>query len=90
MNPPPGNPALLEPAGPTDPGITFISVQSTNGRPLVLLANYSLHYVGGIPADEISADYYGAFAERIKELLGAEHQDPNLVGIMSNGTSGTT
>ena len=88
MNPPPGNPALLEPAGPTDPGITFISVQSTNGRPLALLANYSLHYVGGVPADEISADYYGAFAERIKELLGAEHQDPEFVGIMCNGTSG--
>ncbi len=88
MNPPVANPNLLEPAGPTDPGITFISVQSTNGHPIALLANYSLHYVGGVPADEISADYYGAFAKRIAELLNAEHQDPPFVGIMCNGTSG--
>ena len=88
MNPPPGNPALLEPAGPTDPEVTFISVQFTNGRPMALLANYSLHYVGGVPADEISADYCGAFADRIQQLLGADHQGPEFVGIMCNGTSG--
>jgi hypothetical protein len=88
MNPPVANPNLLEPAGPTDPGVTLISLQSTNGRPMALLANYSLHYVGGVPADEISADYCGAFAERIKVLLGAEHEDPEFVGIMCNGTSG--
>jgi hypothetical protein len=88
MNPPVANPALLEPAGPTDPGVSFISVQSTNGRPIALLANYSLHYVGGVPAGDISSDYYGAFADRIQQLIGADHQDPGFVGIMCNGTSG--
>ena len=39
MNPPVANPGLLEPAGPTDPGISFISVQSTNGRAIALMAN---------------------------------------------------
>jgi hypothetical protein len=48
-----------------------------------LLANYSLHYVGGVPA--LSADYFAMFAERIGTLLNA---DKNFVGIMSNGTSG--
>jgi hypothetical protein len=53
-----------------------------------VLANYSLHYVGGVGAGHISADYFGVFAERIAELLGASGQDPPFVGILSNGTSG--
>lgn len=88
MNPRPGDPNLLEPAGPTDPTIHFLSVQSMSGRPIALLANYSLHYVGGVPAREVSADYFAVFAKRIEELLGAGSQDPPFVGIMSNGTSG--
>ncbi|WP_373513089.1 hypothetical protein [Persicitalea sp.] len=88
MNPGVGNPNLLEPAGPTDPGVSFISVQSVAGKPIALLANYSLHYVGGLPDDAISADYFGMFADRIQELLKADRQDPPFVGILSNGTSG--
>ena len=88
MNPPVGHPDLIEPAGPTDPEIHFISVRSPSGRHIALLANYSLHYVGGVPAGHISADYFGVFAERIGELLKAEKQDPPFVGILSNGTSG--
>jgi hypothetical protein len=88
MNPPTGHPDLIEPAGPTDPEIYFVSVRSTSGRPIALLANYSLHYVGGVPRGHISADYFGVFAQRIKELVNADHQDPPFVGILSNGTSG--
>lgn len=88
MNPPAGSPNLLEPAGPTDPEIAFISVQSVRGRPIALLANYSLHYVGGVPSGHISADYFAMFAGRIAELLGAGSQNPPFVGIMTNGTSG--
>jgi hypothetical protein len=79
---------LLEPAGPVDPDITFLTVQSKTGRPIALLANYSLHYVGGVPGHHISADYFAAFADRIQQLLGADRLDPPFVGIMSNGTSG--
>ncbi|WP_233578201.1 hypothetical protein [Tautonia sociabilis] len=88
MNPRRGDPDLLEPAGPTDPEVSILSVQSADGRPIALLANYSLHYVGGVPAGHVSADYFGVFASRIQELLGADGQDPPFVGILSNGTSG--
>lgn len=88
MNPPAGSPDLIEPAGPTDPDLSIISVQALNGRPIALLANYSLHYVGGTGSGHISADYFGMFAERIEDLLRAARQDPPFVGIMSNGTSG--
>lgn len=86
MNPGIKNPALLKPAGPTDPEVAFLTVQRTNGQHVALLADYSLHYVGGNPG--ISADYYGAFADRIQELLRADRQDPPFVGLMANGTSG--
>ncbi|HEY5315696.1 MAG TPA: neutral/alkaline non-lysosomal ceramidase N-terminal domain-containing protein [Pirellulales bacterium] len=86
MNPAVMNANLVEPAGPTDPDVSVLSVQARDGRPIAVLANYSLHYVGGVPA--LSADYYGAFAERIKELLKAGEARPAFAGIMSNGTSG--
>jgi len=85
MNPAPGSPDLVEPAGPTDPALTVISVRALDGRAIALLANYSLHYVG---AGHFSADYFGVFADRIQELLGADRQDPPFVGMLSNGTSG--
>ena len=85
----PGYNGLLQPAGPVDPQITFLSVKSPEGRPIALLASYGLHYVGGVPANTISADYFAIFADRVGELLGADrHQDPPFVGIMANGTSG--
>ncbi len=85
MNPPAGSDLLLKPAGPTDPEISILSVQNAEGRPLALLANYSLHYVGGLPPNQVSADYFGEFARQIKKRLGA---DDAFVGIMSNGASG--
>ncbi|TWT64993.1 hypothetical protein [Allorhodopirellula solitaria] len=87
MNPPSSSDALIKPAGPTDPEVSFISVQTSDGAPLALLANYSLHYVGGVPAGEISADYFAAFSERIGGLLAAQG-DADFVGILTNGTSG--
>ena len=75
-------------AGPVDPEVFVLSVRHTDGRALALLANYSLHYVGGVGPGHLSADYYGVFCERIGELLGAEKQDPPFVALMSNGTSG--
>jgi neutral ceramidase len=88
MNPTRGSPDLVEPAGPTDPQVWFLAVRSADGRPIALLANYSLHYVGGVPEGHVSADYFAAFADRIGQLIGADRLDPPFLGIMSNGTSG--
>ncbi|QEG01826.1 Neutral/alkaline non-lysosomal ceramidase [Stieleria maiorica] len=88
MNPPRGHAALDRPAGPVDPEVSFVSVQSRDGRPIALLANYSLHYVGGVPRNDVSADYFGYFARAIKQRLGANETTPAFVGMLSNGTSG--
>ena len=82
------NPNVIGHAGENDPEVSFISVKSITGKPIALLANYSLHYVGYVPKGEISADYFAVFADRIQELLKADRQEPSFVGIMSNGTSG--
>jgi hypothetical protein len=79
------NDALDRPAGPTDPDITIISVQDTKRKPIALFANYSLHYVGGAPQGELSADYFGEFARIMPSRLKS---DPNFVAAMFNGTSG--
>ncbi len=88
MNPRRGSPDRLEPAGPVDPRVSVLSVQHADGRPLAVLANFGIHYCGGFRSGEVSADYFGVFANRIQELLGAGDVDPPFVGIMSNGTSG--
>jgi hypothetical protein len=86
MNPGALNPGLNEPAGPVDPDVSVLAVRSATGRPLALLANYSLHYVGDLPP--LSADYFGVFAASIGPLIGADDEEPKFVGILSNGTSG--
>jgi neutral ceramidase len=80
------NPEVLDrPAGPTDPDVTIISMQDAKRHPIALFANYSLHYVGGAPSGEMSADYFGEFARVMpSRLRGGE----NFVAMMSNGTSG--
>jgi len=87
MNPRRGSPDLIKPAGPTDPDVTVISMQSKEGRPLALLANYTLHYVGGDVRGHISADYFGMFVDRIQQLLEADRMDPPFVGMITNGAS---
>ena len=88
MNPPRGNAALIKPAGPIDPEVSFLSVRTPDGQPIALLANYSLHYVGGVNKGDVSADYFGIFSNHISKLLGAQSVQPPFVGMMSNGTSG--
>lgn len=88
MNPPRASPYLVRPAGPVDPTISVISVRTPAGEPLAVVANYSLHYVGGTGPGHVSADYFGAFCDRIEELLVDRRHDPPFVAMMTNGTSG--
>ncbi|MFM9032161.1 MAG: hypothetical protein ACKOTF_16090 [Opitutaceae bacterium] len=87
MNPG-SRPDLERPAGPVNPEVYFISVESVSGRPIAVLANYWLHYVGGVPTGHISADYFAAVADRLQQLLGADRQDPPFVGLLANGPCG--
>jgi hypothetical protein len=91
MNPGNNSPAVSIPTGAVDQDVAILAVRSAaDQRPIGLLANYSLHYVGGYPA--ISADYFAAFANEIGSRLKAGDErysgKPAFVGIMSNGTSG--
>lgn len=74
-------------SGPEDPELTLISVQSAGGRPLAVLGNFSMHYFGD---DDISADYFGLFAEGLARRLApsASAGDAPFVGILSHGCSG--
>lgn len=85
MNPGTSPTVLDHPAGPTDPDITILSVQDARRRPLALFSNYSLHYVGGMPPAQVSADYFGEFARLMPARVRA---DDGFVAMMSNGTSG--
>ena len=84
MHPGHGNENAVGPTGPADPWLTFLSVQSSDGRPLSVLANFSMHYFSGHPG--VSADYAGLFSESLAKRLAPG--DESFVGIMSQGTSG--
>jgi len=79
------DPGAVGPAGPVDAELSLLSVQSPEGRPIALLANYSMHYFHAAP---ISAGYYGRFVRHITRLIGADDGEPAFVAMMSQGTSG--
>jgi neutral ceramidase len=88
MNPPAGSADLREPAGPTNPSVSFLSVREPGGRPIALFASYGLHYVGGVGDGEISADYFALFAAEVARLLQPADAGPAMVAMMANGASG--
>ncbi len=83
MHPGYQNPEYIGPCGPTDPEVSVLAVQTADGKPMALLANYSMHYFGASP---ISADYYGDFARIISKTLA--DGDDSFIAMMSHGTSG--
>jgi len=85
MHPGYQNPEYIGPAGPKDPALSVLAVQSPDGRPVALLANYSMHYVGAAP---VSADYFGRFCDAVARRMGAVKAGPPFVGMMSQGTAG--
>ena len=62
--------------------MSLISIQTKAGKPLAVLANFSMHYFGD---KDISADYFGLFSEGLKQRIDPEG---TMVGIMSHGCSG--
>lgn len=89
---------LLKPAGPTDPELCIVDVRTRKGRrPLGLIANWALHYVGGIPTvteengkvvGMASADYFGEFARVMPYRIGGSKPPATFVAFMTNGAAG--
>ena len=90
MEPEQGSPNIIKPAGPTDPEVGVLAVESRDGHPICVLGNYALHYVSADEAPTtVSADYYGAWADSMKRLASTEpNRYPKLVPILSNACSG--
>lgn len=91
-----GTDGIVKPAGPIDPEVCVIDVRTDRNKPLGLLANYTLHYVTGIPKvieengrerGMASAGYFGEFA-RVMPYRMAGSPTENFVAMMSNGASG--
>ena len=83
-NPGQGNPDVVEPAGPVDPEVGALCLRQPGGVSIGLLANYSLHYVGGGDHERaVSADYFGFFSEMIQKMRGEA-----FVAALSNGACG--
>ena len=88
---------LVKPAGPIDPEICVIDVRTNRHKPLALIANYALHYVGGVPkkvdkngreVGMASADYFGEFSRIMPFRIGGVNPPDNFVAMMTNGASG--
>ncbi|MCA9137326.1 MAG: hypothetical protein KDB00_11225 [Planctomycetales bacterium] len=77
-------------SGPEDPELSMIAFESLDGKPIAVLANFSMHYFGDQP---ISADYFGLFCDGLQKHLSgdeseAESSGRRVVGILSHGCSG--
>lgn len=84
MHPGHQNREYVGPAGPIDPWLSLLSIQTTKEEPLALLANFSMHYFGGHPG--ISSDYFGLFSRMCQQRLAPGSS--TFVAMMSQGTSG--
>jgi neutral ceramidase len=85
MNPGTDPETIDRPAAPTDPDFLVLSVQDERRQPIALYASYALHYVGGTPRGQVSADYFGEFARLVpSRLRGGE----DFVAMLANGASG--
>jgi concanavalin A-like lectin/glucanase superfamily protein/neutral/alkaline ceramidase-like enzyme len=74
-------------SGPEDPDLSLISFQTADGKPIAVLANFSMHYFSDAA---LSADYFGLFCEGLKAHLAPDTSDgPSpFVGMISHNCSG--
>lgn len=72
-------------SGPEDPDVSMVSLRSRSGRPIAVLANFSMHYFGD---RALSSDYFGLFSEGLKARIAPTDGERPFVGIMSHGCSG--
>ncbi len=75
----------IGPSGPEDPELTMIAFQTLDGKPLAVIANFSMHYFGD---SAISSDYFGLFCDGLQQHLSGDEDQADVVAIMSHGCSG--
>ena len=84
------NPNVVRPAGPIDPTVGIMSVRTAAGKPLAVVGNYCLHYVGGEVPGHVSADYFAYWAAEMARRLGVSFGpgDPPFIAMLTNGAEG--
>ena len=91
MHPGHNNPNAIRPAGPVDPDVPVVSLQTPDGKPIAALSAYSLHYVG---AKALSADYFAVFCDKLAGKIGipkrVDRSSPPFMAALANATSGDT
>ena len=74
---------VVGPSGPVDPQLSVIALQTADGKPLGVLANYSQHYYD---SPLLSSDYFGRFCSHIATNLNAGARPAD--GSSSNSSRG--
>lgn len=81
-NPGKVNPKVLHPAGPTDPAVPVVHVETADGKPIATYVNFAMHLdtVGGLYC---SADYPFTLGKALAAVKGEPH-----VTLFTIGTAG--
>ncbi|MEK7407008.1 MAG: neutral/alkaline non-lysosomal ceramidase N-terminal domain-containing protein [Acidobacteriota bacterium] len=76
------NPNIVKPAGPIDPAVPVVYIDTPEGKPLATYVNYAMHLdtVGG---EQFSADYPYTLATLLGKL-----KSPEMLTVFTMGTSG--
>jgi neutral ceramidase len=82
FNPGVQNPNIVRPAGPIDPDVPVVYIETPDGKPLATLVNYAMH-LDTVGRDAYSADYAGALSKRLSAVKG-----PEMLTLFSIGTAG--
>jgi hypothetical protein len=77
------NPAVVRPAGPTDPAVPVVYFETAGGRPLATYVNYAMHLdtVGGF---EYSADYPYTLSKLLAAANSADMLTLFTIGCAGN------
>ncbi len=79
------SPDAVGPSGPVDDELSLLAIQTVDAKPLGVLANFSMHYIG---SPLLSSDYFGRFAEHLAKRIDGSDGSSSCIVSMSQGTSG--